>query len=155
MTRLPENSIAGEFLVPMPPAEGNIFLVAADVDLRTLADKISRAIEPGDHRRLPAAMTDSADLPQLVGNREERHRARKKLTLKVGAQTISHDWNGKPVRDTGQLPDMAFGQELRLIDKDTSDRALGGKLFHLAEQIAFRLECPRVRRKPDARSNMP
>src|SRR6478735_2298798 len=115
------HSLAAHQVVPMAPAIGDIFLVAANLDLGALARDLALTVQAHDHRRLAAAMADGAHLAQLVGNRQQRHRAREQLALEIRTQTIGHDRNADTVGDAGELPDLPLIEELRLVDKDAGD----------------------------------
>src|SRR5262249_33437271 len=58
-------------VVPVPAAERDIFLVAADIDLRAFVQHLSLLVEPHHHRRLASAMADRAQLAHFVGDRQQ------------------------------------------------------------------------------------
>jgi len=82
------------------------------------------------------------------------HAARKKLALKIRAQTIGHDRHMQIICDARQLPDLLFGEELRFIDKHagnfTCQRATRLKV---ANRSSSTLKGNRLRFKPDTRRN--
>lgn len=131
--------------------EGDVFFVAADVDLRAFLDHISFIVETGDHRRLAAAMADGADFAKLVGNGEQFPGGREKLALKIRAQAVGHHRNVQPVCNTGKLPDMVFGQEVGFIDENAGDGRFGIQGLHFGEDIGVSVEGPCVGRQADAR----
>ena len=121
--------------LPVAAAIGDIFVIAADVDLGAFADDLALGIEAGDHRGLAAAMADGADLAQLVGDGEQLLRAGEKLALEVGAQAIGHDGDVETVDDMGELPDLVAVEEL-LVRVEAPELVVEGLAVALQQLVA-------------------
>ncbi len=66
-------------------------------------------------------MADGADLAQIVGDGQQLRRAGKEFAAEVGPQAVAQHGDVEVVGDTGELPDLALREELRLVDKDATD----------------------------------
>ena len=131
------------------PADGHVSLVAADLDLRSVADRLTVFTKPQHHRRFAAAVTDRLDLGQAVGPGKQVLTAFEEVTLEVGSQSVSEDWNIKIVNNVAELSNLLPCQELCLVDKDAMHRLLLVRFTDSFEEVVRRNERRRLCLQPD------
>jgi len=90
----------------MPSTQADIFLIAADFDLRAFGDRITAGIKAQGHRRLAAAPAEGSNLAHIICNSEEGRAAGEEITFEIGAQAVTHDGNFGVIRDAGEGPDL-------------------------------------------------
>src|SRR5262249_39201889 len=118
---------AADLLFPVPAAEGDIDGFG-DGHLAALGADPALLVLPDDHGGLGTAIADGADLAQAVGDGEQGLRSRKELALEIDAEAEGHHRDAEAVGDTGKLPDLILGEELRFVDQYAVDLAGEGFL---------------------------
>lgn len=109
-------------------ADRDVALVAADFDLRTLGEGAALLVHPHDHRRFAAGVADGLDLDELIRPGEQILAALEELAAKIGAKPIGEHRDAERIDDFAELPDLSFGEKLRLIDEDAVQRAVRGQI---------------------------
>ena len=94
-------------------------------------------------------MTDRLDFGQAVGPREQVLTAFEEVTLEVGSQSVSEDWNIKIVNNVAELSNLLPCQELCLVDKDAMHRLLLVRFTDSFEEVVRRNERRRLCLQPD------
>lgn len=125
-------------------AQRHIAIVAADLGLRALPDSRASGIDPQVHRRLAAAVTHSLQFHERVRNAQQHLGAREQFALEIGAQAIAQHRNVRLVRKPGELPDLSFGEELRLVDQHAGQRFDPGGGGDPRPQVGFGVKAVRL-----------
>ena len=87
-------------------AQRYVAFIAADLDLCSLSDNTTLFTLADNHGGFAATMADRPDFPNDICDRQETRAAGKKITLKIGAQSVTHYWNKQIIRDFGKLPNL-------------------------------------------------
>jgi hypothetical protein len=100
----------------MAPAQRQIALVAADLDLLAIALCAPVRADAHDHRRLAAAMADRLQFRELVRKGKQPAAAFEEFAAKIGPEAVAQDRYGKLVDDHGEIIHLLAGQELRFVE---------------------------------------
>ena len=90
-------------------AHTDVFVVAAEADLRPLGDNFPVFVEARVDRRLSAAAANRLDFRNAVGNLEQPLAAREHLGLKVGAKPKAEHRHVEAVDNVFELFNLFFG----------------------------------------------
>src|SRR3546814_2297705 len=77
---------AAQSLDKVPPAQGQVTVVAADFGLRAMAYRRATGIDAQVHCRLAPAMAHRLQFDQRIGEPQQRRRSGEQLALEIGPQ---------------------------------------------------------------------
>jgi hypothetical protein len=100
----------------MAPAEGNVALVPADLDLDAFSFRTAAGTDADDHGGLAPAVTDRLELGELVGEREQTRAPFEQLAAEIGPQPVAQNRYRKLVDDHGEIFHLLAGEELRFVE---------------------------------------
>jgi hypothetical protein len=140
---------AEEHFLEFPAAHRDVTVVAADLDLRTLAHCVAGLVDAHDHGGLAPRVTDRLQFLELVGPGQQVAAALEQLALKIRAQAETQHRYIQPVDHFGELIDLVAGQELGLVDQHAVNVAVRQPRTHVVEQVVLRRESDRGRLESD------